>query len=72
MFSVKNANKTKFVHVTLVFDDCNRFSAHKGTNQPTHNDLIIEQEGVDMKKSNMKMSCLIANNVNTLQLEKID
>ena len=25
-----------------------------------------------LKKSNMKMSCLIANNVNTLQLEKID
>ena len=34
--------------------------------------LIIEQVGLDMKKRNMKMSCLIANNVNTLQLEKID
>ena len=25
------------IHVTLVFDDCNQFSVHKGTNDQIHN-----------------------------------
>ena len=34
----EHSNETKFVHVTLVFDDCNLFSAHKGSNQSSNFD----------------------------------
>ena len=37
LLSIINTNETKFFHVTLVFDDCSQFSAHKGSNPQTHN-----------------------------------
>jgi hypothetical protein len=54
MSAGQNANKTKFAYVTLVFDDYNRFSGHKGLNYKTNNVgfVIYILENFDLGENN--------------------
>ena len=39
VFCKQHQNKNKSVYVTIVFDDCNSSTAHKGSNHHSHNFL---------------------------------